>query len=275
MNQEIAPKLFLADILPIEKPSDYKAHFARWNNVVEPLEVFARDKNEWRGWNEYRPLRNDFNRAHIFSLIYDYRSQNSWLFGGIWDVIERHQDRYEIDLSSVGSALIGRLKIEYAYLQRATRVNFENHYSSMVVREILSEPFSGRAFPGFEEIDVSFDELETIVRNSRTDWRSALESVKGIYLITDRSTGKRYVGSASGENGIWGRWCAYVHSGHGGNVELKQLVSDPTLDYCRANFRFALLEHRSLKTDDMIVLARENFWKGLLLSRGHFGLNRN
>lgn len=40
----------------------------------------------------------------------------------------------------------------------------------------------------------------------------------------------------------WSRWCEYVASGHGGNVELRALVSDPTLDYCRTNFRFALLE---------------------------------
>ena len=52
----------------------------------------------------------------------------------------------------------------------AARVNFENHYQNFEVQEILREPYSGRAFPGFEDIDLSFEELETLVRNDRPDW---------------------------------------------------------------------------------------------------------
>jgi hypothetical protein len=36
-------------------------------------------------------------------------------------------------------------------------------------------------FPGYEDIDISFEEIETLVRNSRLDWKAALESVKSIY----------------------------------------------------------------------------------------------
>ena len=60
--------------------------------------------------------------------------------------------------------------------------------------ELLPESYSGQSFPGYDEIDVSFDEFETLVRNNRLDWKSALENVKGNYLITDISTGRRYVG---------------------------------------------------------------------------------
>jgi hypothetical protein len=123
-------------------------------------------------------------------------------------------------------------------------VNFENHYANLEVQEIIRETYSGRPFPGFEDIDLSFEELEALVRNSRPDWSASLASVKGIYLISDRQTGKRYVGSAYGDQGIWSRWCSYIATGHGGNVELRALVSDPTLEYCRKSFRFALLEYR-------------------------------
>ena len=104
---------------------------------------------------------------------------------------------------------------------------------------------------------------------------SALESMKGIYLISDIKTGKHYVGSAYGDQGIWSRWCAYVGSGHGGNLELRALVTDPNLAYCRANFRFALLEHRPSRTEDKTIIDRESFWKRILLTRGERGLNRN
>ena len=113
------------------------------------------------------------------------------------------------------------------------------------------------------------------MRNSRPDWKAALASVKGIYLISDIKTGKRYIGSAYGDQGIWSRWCGYVTTGHGGNVELRALVSDPSLEYCRKSFRFALLEYRPTPTSDETILAREGFWKRILLTRGEHGLNRN
>lgn len=162
-----------------------------------------------------------------------------------------------------------------SYRERATRVKFEKRYSSLEVLEILREPYSGRAFPGFEDIDLSFEELETLVRNSRPDWKAALSSIKGVYVISDVSTGKRYIGSAYGDQGIWSRWCAYAASGHGGNVELRALVSDPTLEYCRKAFRFAVLESRPAQTPDDVILAREGFWKRIFLTRGIDGLNRN
>lgn len=143
------------------------------------------------------------------------------------------------------------------------------------MQEILREPYSGRSFPGYEEIDLSFEELETLVRNDRPDWKAALESVKGVYLITDITTGKRYVGSAYGDQGIWSRWCSYVSSGHGGNIELRALAVDPELEYCRKSFRFALLEHRPKLATDEAIVARASFWKRILLTRGDYGLNRN
>ena len=62
--------IFLKDIWQIERPVDYKVHFARKSeDGTEPLEVFIRDRREWQGWQEYWPKRNDFNRPYIFSLI--------------------------------------------------------------------------------------------------------------------------------------------------------------------------------------------------------------
>ena len=153
-------------------------------------------------------------------------------------------------------------------------MKFENHYPAFEVQEIIREPYSGRDFPSFENIDISFEELEVIVRNSRLDWAGALANVKGVYMISDVQTGKRYIGSAYGSQGIWSRWTSYVSTGHGGNVELRNLVNEPTLTYCRQAFRFALLEYRPAATPDDVVIARETFWKNVLLSR-QYGLNRN
>ena len=267
--------IFLRDIWPIAEAEAYKLHFARWNGENQPLEVWARDWDEWQGWQEYRPARNDFNRPYIFALIQFYHETDSWLFGGVFRVLNRFPDRYEVELTGQGAGFLGRLKIRSNYRQRSTRVNFENHLPNLEIQEILREPYSGRAFPGFEDIDLSFEELEALVRNDRPDWKAALESVKGIYLITDIASEKRYVGSAYGDQGIWSRWCSYVASGHGGNAELHALARDPSLEYCRKSFRFSLLEYRSIRTADDIIIGRESFWKRILLTHGEQGLNRN
>lgn len=265
----------LSDILQIENLIDFKVHFARWNGDSQPLEVLARDQGEWIGWQEYYPGRNGFNRPHIFALAQIWYETDAWMFGGVFDIIDRLPDKYVVRPSELGRGMIGRLKLASGYRGRTTRTNLENHYETFEVIEILRSAYSGRPFPGFDLIDVSFDELETIVRNGRIDWKSSLENIKGVYLITDRCTGKRYVGSAYGEGGVWSRWCGYIYSGHGGNAELRALVTNPDLDYCRSNFQFCLLEAISSKNTDEKVLGRESYWKIALFSRGPAGLNRN
>jgi hypothetical protein len=264
----------LENIWRIEKPEEYKAHFARWNNAHQPLDVFARNRYEWQEWQEYYPGRDDFNRRYIFSLAKFYHETDTWLFGGVFEVLGFKDGAYEVELTEQGAELIGRLKLRYAYRSRGTRVFLENHYSCLEVLEILREPYGGRAFPGMEDVDLSFEELELLVRNERSDWKNALENTKGVYLISDILTGKRYVGSAYGTAGLWGRWQEYVYSGHGGNVELCALAPDGGLDYFRQAFRFSLLEDRPARTSDEAVIARETHWKNILLTREH-GLNRN
>lgn len=267
--------IMLQDVLPIENLHDYKIHFAVWNGNHEPLDVFTRDRREWQRWQEYRPARNDFNRQFIFALAHFYHEPGTWLFGGVYEVTDRSGEEYAVGLSDFAAPFIGRLRLRSPYKDRNIRVKMEGQYAGFEVLEILSEPFTGRAFPGYAEINLSFDEMETLVRNNRMDWKTALSNVKGVYLITDLKTEKRYVGSACGQGGVWSRWCTYATNGHGGNVELQALLKKTGLDYCKAHFRFALLENRSMDTADEQILSRETFWKELLLTRGERGLNRN
>lgn len=265
----------LSELWQIDRPSDYKLHFARWNKNDQPLEVWLRDKHEWQTWQEYRPAHNAFNRPFIVALAQFYHQPDTWLFGGVFRVTERLEDRYVVELTGQGGNFNGRLKLRSPYRGRTPRVNFENHYLEFEVSEILAESYTGRTFPGFENIEISFEELESLTRIGRPDWRAALSSIKGVYLISDTKTGKYYVGSAYGDQGIWSRWCSYAQTGHGGNVELRTLSADPSLDYCRQAFRFALLEARPTQTPDAVILSREAFWKRVLSTRGDLGLNRN
>ena len=265
----------LQNVLEIaEAPNRYKVHLASWNKKHQPLDVFVRSWNEWEGWNRYRKGRDDFNRPYVLGLIDFYPERNRWLFGGIFSVDARNNSQYEISLTDQSRAYIGRLKVSFVRPGRVKAVKFEKYLPEMSVAEILPERFTGRPFPGHEKINHSFAELEAIFGNERADWRGALSSVKGVYLLSDIATGGQYVGAAYGRGGIWARWRAYVDTAHGGNEGLQELIRSRGKEYARRNFRLTLLDTTSMLTDDAVVLAREQHWKQVLLPR-KYGYNRN
>jgi group I intron endonuclease len=136
----------------------------------------------------------------------------------------------------------------------------------------LERAFEGEAFCGYENVEHGFSQLEAIIRQGKTDWKAALENVKGVYLIVDRSNGKMYVGSAYGDSGIWSRWACYIGTGHGWNDQLTKLIAAKGMKYARENFQFSILEFRSMRTDDQAIIDREQYWKRVLRSC-EFGYN--
>lgn len=122
-------------------------------------------------------------------------------------------------------------------------------------------------FPGFEQLILDYPKLQAVMTERRYgEWQSALSAVKGVYLITDTSDGRHYVGKADGAENITQRWRQYALDGHGGNVELRGL--DPR------NFRFSLLRVFDPSTPTKDIDQAESHYKKALASR-MFGLNRN
>jgi hypothetical protein len=263
------------DLIRIENLKDYKLHLAVWNYEEQPLDVFVRSWNDWVGWNQWRGDRDDFTRPYIFSLIRFYPRPDKWLFGGIFEVKNRRTESYELELVQAYEKYVGRLLVHYPGPGARGRAFYlENHYSKLVVAQVFENRYSGEAFCGYENIDHPFPVLEVIFKQGKHDWKAALENVKGVYLIADTSNGKMYVGSAYGEAGIWSRWANYIGTGHGWNDALTRLIVTQGIDYARHNFKFSILEYRAMKTDDQVIIDREQYWKRVLLS-GTFGYNKN
>ncbi len=261
------------------KPEHHKVHFAVWNQIQHPIDVLATNAQEWRAWNSWRSVHNDFNRDFIFSLAQDKHDPTLWLFGGIWEVLERRPERhapsYTVELrEDLMGPFIRRLWVRHQRSGRNIRQRLEAVLPRMTVSSILEEPFAGDPFPGHDQINHSLADLQVVVGQARADWRIALESMKGVYAIHDRETGQRYVGSAYGDTGIWQRWSTYAATLHGGNVGLHPLLEEKGEDYYRTNMTFALLEYWSMRTDDDHVLRRESYWKDVLHARS-LGHNKN
>ena len=146
--------------------------------------------------------------------------------------------------------------------------NAESVINDCEVVQILPDTFDNDIFPGYDKVNISWGEMARVIE--KDTWKTALQNQKGVYLITDISNGKNYVGSAYGENMILGRWKSYIKTGNGGNNGLKFLE----FNHIKQNFRYSILDIYKSTTDDQIIIERENWWKVVLQSR-QFGYNEN
>ncbi len=130
-----------------------------------------------------------------------------------------------------------------------------------------------KQFTDYSDFILNFDELKEIVTKQYSDWKKMLSATKGIYLINDTKTGKLYVGSAYGEDGIWGRWCKYVSTnGHGDNKTLKELIATDPKHGINFQFSILMLLPRTITADEAIK--KERLFKNKL-GTNSFGLNNN
>ena len=129
-------------------------------------------------------------------------------------------------------------------------------------------------FTSYNDVLLSFKELKNLIETDNVEWRDKLKAVNGIYGIVDQSNGKLYVGSAYGDEGIWGRWKVYVETnGHGNNDMLVELIQN-NKDYAWDHFQWFILETFPLDVTDDYAVHRENLYKEKLCTR-LFGYNKN
>ena len=128
-------------------------------------------------------------------------------------------------------------------------------------------------FKSFEDVVLGYNQLKRIFETNNAEWKSKLESCNGIYLILDKKCGKQYVGSTYNRDGIWGRWKQYAETGHGGDKDLKPLLSDDS-NYAAKYFQWCILETLPLKILDEHAIDRESLYKRKFGTR-EFGYNNN
>ena len=204
----------------------------------------------------------------------------------LWGTLENHGELaaertevnrfFDLRMSGFLAPLNDRLVIEWESPR-----NWHRRASSAANLPVLEIADRDKVpFPGFDGVLLNYHELRDMVENPRyADWRAALKEVQGIYLITDSTNGKQYVGKADGAERILGRWTSYARDGHGGNVALRELAYDSAAgettktDHAR-HFVFSLLRVFGPSTPSTEVDSAESHYKDALMTR-QFGLNRN
>ena len=113
MGKNNGLELVISDVLQLEDYGKYKLHLGSYNGEYNPLDLYLEDEEKWKHWNEWRnpeTFKNEWNRDYIFSLIQFYPKENTWLFGGIFKIIDRpNEGNYVIEEVEKYKKFDGRL----------------------------------------------------------------------------------------------------------------------------------------------------------------------
>lgn len=206
-----------------------------------------------------------------------------WLMTGIVKVVKDNGLAKPATAEYLSKKYNFRLVVRFHKYFRNGIVLAKNIIDKLEVIEVWNpdKTLDDKTFPGYKNVSVSYRKLKKKLESP--EWRTALSCRKDVYLITDQRTGKLYVGSAYGTNGILGRWETYVKSGYDKhevengkypNKKLQELVTEKGLSYIQDNFQYSILETFTDDVSDEYIIGRESWWKEALHSR-EFGYNAN
>ena len=274
-------KILLDDLLHI--PSDIarsvKIKFNQHNGFDDPMELYLRKPEIVNTQCLFWRTEQRYFRVGQIAVCLLKLSPDTWLLTTIkrvtkdLDVLKGIN--YEGEELEEYRQYYGRVIIKYHKTVTTQGMYYNTVCNELEVLQLLPTTFDGNDFPGYDNVRLSYFQLSSILERRKQSWIAALENQKAVYLITDKHTGKLYVGSATADNGmLLQRWTSYVANGHGGNKELVELVNEKGFDYVKQHFQYSILENYNAKIDDRIVLKRESWWKETLQSR-QFGYNSN
>ena len=251
--------------------SNSKVKLVRHKDSRAEYRELIKDRNELLKYQQKQGRPVFHNCDYIISFIGQER-RKSILFG-IFKVngYEERAGKYYYDLTQLPEFeyLSNRIIIDWG----SNAISWHQWYDKQVkeIIQILPQGYLGE-FPGLLNFVLDFNELERLIKNpeANEDWKSHLSSVNGIYLILDSKTGKQYIGSASGQGGIWQRWIDYVIFFHGNNKELIKLcVSDKNY---HKNFRYSVLQTLPSNITQKEIVKIEYLYMEKLGTRA-YGLN--
>lgn len=234
------------------------------------------------------------SRFHLEDIVFQFikLGEHKWLFVGAYEILNLNERAIDPTINKEFKYADSKRLKEFDVFKDRLIVDFTNmpqqfYYvqddiiDNIEVSEILPCPYLEKEeeFKGYDNVCKSYWALQHCMKQSA--WRDALKSVYGVYLLTDTKTGKQYVGSATGNDGIYGRWSTYLKNGYEinekeyPNKRLKELVKKETIKYIKENFQYTILEIFSKNDHGRDkALKRESYWKDVLKTR-EFGYNDN
>ncbi|MGB4824480.1 MAG: GIY-YIG nuclease family protein [Leuconostoc mesenteroides] len=195
-------------------------------------------------------------------------SYDEWLFISAAEIVDvPESSRAKVRIIEKYKPLFGRLVIRYYKGNTYARYVFrmDRIIENCTVKEILPCQYNGEQFEGYDRVNLPYYRLADVFHGKiMPTYYEALKKITGVYCLTDTHTGKLYIGSATGGEGVAGRWGNYLDSKHGGNKKLIALYEQKGFEYFEKYFTYTLLEYFGLSYDPEKILEREQYWKKCL-----------
>lgn len=299
----------LVDLIRIAQlPIDEVVAIRHTFNKKETSDIW--DKNDRTNFEVYQSIQpsEDFfkNKKYVLSFIADGKTYSRLV--GCYEIVDHypadqakrvlsfnHQDFYEqmgdiyfeMKLTDYMSDLIDRLVIDWG---AGTKGYVQYTESALSKKSVVSiAPDSKHVFPGYNRVIWDFKTMQEYVihPDQYEEIANALKEVYAIYLVVDSKTGKYYVGSAYGKDGLFARWSTYANTnGTGGGTKDDDVGNIGVVEYLKENpdaylnFQYSILEvvHKTGINDKDILatLEAEKIWKHKLCTfNTAWGLNRN
>ncbi|KAF5087388.1 hypothetical protein DSECCO2_49500 [anaerobic digester metagenome] len=275
--------------VPCPERTKVKFNMKTGDSSITAWDLLLEDDPLWTTLNGWRSTHPNHNLNHADYLIalaqyYPYGPEY-FVFGGIYKVdriVPEILDGigYKLFLLDDFQEYIKRLIIK---IDKPIGRNLYNRKYESLQEQLNPEIYELAPgsklghFPGYQNVSLNHKDMQLIVKSEEPSWQQALSNVKGIYVVTDTSNGKLYIGSASGNSdGIWQRWSGYADPKNltGGNKEFINILKDKGDNYIADNFKYSILEIFDTKTKVETIIDRENYWKGVFESK-KYGMNHN
>ncbi len=278
-----------------------------FNKKAENNDVW--DKYDRSFFEEYQSIQpsTDFfkNKRYVLSFIADGKTHSR--FVGCYEIVDQypskkakklkgfpHQDFYnrpghiyfKMILSDYMRDLKDRLVVDWPGAIGYVQYTKEALEKKTVISIF---PDSKHVFPGYNRVVWDFQSMKEYVTkpDMYEEIANALKEVYAVYLVVDSKTGKYYVGSAYGKDGLFGRWKTYAETnGKGGNTKEEMDGNVGICEYLKENpeaylnFQYSILEvvHKTgiKEKDKEATRDAEKTWKRKLCTyKTEWGLNMN
>jgi hypothetical protein len=239
-------------------------YLEKWLRSNESDRIEGTTECSYWGW--YGDQRNFTPNHLVFSFV--QMDTNRWLFVSAAQInaVPEHSRATYMVIDKY-KPYFGRVIIKHQKGNTFGRYVFDlsPRIEDCELIEILSSPYSGQQFEGYDNVHLDYRLCADVFKGKlMPTYHEALKKITGVYCLTDKVTGKLYIGSATGDGGVASRWGNYLDSKHGGNQKLIKLFNEKGEAYFEDNFTFTLLEYFGVSYDPVKIKLREQYWKKCL-----------
>jgi len=179
----------LNDILRLDDLKNYKIRLNQKINEYKADEVYFNDKDRFKEANAYNGKNKQLNRPYLITFAEYSNHKDLWIFTGVYKV----NDYKTKTTNEQGHALAqlekiddfekfdGRLIVSFHKEMQAYVLKAEEFIERFQVHEICNEILNGEHFDNYYNIDLTFNQLNNIIRTQKQDWKTALENCKAVY----------------------------------------------------------------------------------------------